>query len=240
MASYTNLPFETTPERKEVISGNERTGTLKFPVYGDLTVQESAWMAAEGTRKTAFTYTSKLALKIARDKNAKPIDTHSFVAKVLSAAMGAEVSFTETETKWQVEYLQELEDVAFKVLEVSVAQQQALVTAVIRHRLPGMQEWSTYDTANMPSELCEAIYEFAMKEQSRGKSEDPIGDAIGELSDLLGKSKTEPMKTPSPSTGRKRSTRSATSTRGKKSSARATSEDSAPDTSSNVSSKEQD
>ena len=40
----TSLPFETRPEQEEVVLGNERTGTLRFPVYNDLTVQEQAWM----------------------------------------------------------------------------------------------------------------------------------------------------------------------------------------------------
>jgi hypothetical protein len=233
-----NLPFETAPEQKEVVIGNERTGTLKFPVYGDLTVQESAWMAAEGSRKTAFNYTSKVALKIARDKNAKPIDTHSFVAKVLAAAMGAEIEFSAVESDWQVEYVRDLEDCAMKVLEVSVAQQQMLVTAMIRHRLPDMGHWEIRDTAGMSSELCGLIYEFAMTEQSRGEMQDPIKETVQEVQELLGKSKTAPTPTPSQSTGRKRSTRAASSSPAKKNSAPSDSEASEPDSSSSASPKE--
>ena len=234
----TSLPFETRPELEEVVLGNERTGTLKFPVYNDLTVQEQAWMAAEGSRKTAFSETSRVALKIARIKKVKPIDSHTFVARVLSASMGAEIEFTETDMAWQVEFVRDLEELAFRVLEISVAQQQMLVTAVIRHRLKGMTAWTLADTANMSSELCEEIYTFAMKEQSRGQSEDPVQEAVEELTEMLGKSKTEPTKTEKPSTGRKRSTRSATSTPAKKSSVEKTSDDSPADTSSTASSKE--
>lgn len=237
MADVRTLPFETSPTVEEVVIGNERTGTLKFPVYHDLTVQESAWMGAEGSRKTAFAYTSKLALKIAREKHAKPIDTHSFVAKVLAAAMGAECEFDAKESDWQVEYVRDLEDCAFKVLEISVQQQQLLVTALIRHRLPGMEQWDARDTANMPSELCTMIYEFAMKEQARGEMVDPVKETVETVQELLGKSRTEPTPTPKPSTGRKRSTRSGTSTPARKNSDPATSDDSAPDTSSTASKK---
>ena len=196
-------------------------------------------MAAEGSRKTAFTYTSKLALKIARDKNAKPIDTHSFVAKVLSAAMGAEVKFTEEESKWQVEYVRDLEEVAFKVLEISVAQQQVLVTAIIRHRLPGMSEWTTRDTANMPSELCEAIYEFALKEQGRGEDFDKEGQ-VEEVAEMLGKSRTEPTEEPSTPTGEASTTSSETSSPATKTSRRKRSATSKAATSSSASEKEAD
>lgn len=234
-----SLPFETGPEVKEVVIGNERTGTLRFPVYNDLTVQESAWMAAEGSRKTAFSETSKVALIIARKEKVKPIDAHSFVAKILTAAMGGEIEFSAKEMQWQLTYVRELEELAFKVLEISVAQQQMLVTAVIRHRLEGMSTWTVRDTANMSSELCEAIYEFAMKESSRGNSEDPVKETVEELQEMLGKSKTEPTKTRKGSTGRKRSTSAATTSPDEKSSAEKTSDDSPAATSSSASKPEQ-
>ena len=230
-----SLPFLTKPQEATIVVGDESTGTLEFPVYNDLTVNESAWLSANQTKETAFTYTSKAALKIARAEKIKPIDAHGFVAKVLAAAMGAQdLEFTAAELEYQVKYIRDLEETAFKVLEISVASQQMLVTAVIRHRLEGMSEWGPSDTANMPSHLCEAIYEFALKEQSRGVSEDPSADTLDEVEELLGKSKTEFTTAPPKSTGRKRSTRSANSTRARKSSAPKDSEDSGADTSSNA------
>jgi len=235
-AAHTALPFLTTPKVDKIIVGDESTGTLEFPVYNDLTVAESAWMAANQAKETAFAHTSKCALKIARAENVKPIEAHGFVAKVLAAAMGAsELEFTPIELEWQVKYLKDLERTAFEVLEISVAQQQMLVTCVIRHRLEGMSEWSAHDTANMPTHLCEAIYEFALKEQSRGKSEDPSADTVEEIEELLGKSRTESTTAPSKSTGRRSSTKSGNSTRARKNSRPKASEDSDPDTSSNAS-----
>ena len=182
----TALPFITKPQTETIVLGTERTGTLEFPVYNDLTVTEAAWMAANGAQKSAFAYTSKCALKIAREENAKPIDTHGFVSKVLAAAMGAtHIQWTDEENTWQVKYLRELEECAFKVLEVSVIEQQLLVTCMIRHRLPNMQGWIGEDTANLPSELCEQIYEFALKEKNRGVP-DTIEDAVSEVSEMDG------------------------------------------------------
>lgn len=240
MATNTlKLPFQTQPVVETVVLGNERTGTLEFPRYGDLTVTETAFMAANGAKNTAFTYTSKCALRIARDENAKPIDTHNFVSKVLVASMGGDVQFSETETMWQVKYIRQLEETAFKVLELSVMQQQMLVTCVIRHRLPGMENWNPEDTANLPTELCEAIYDFALAEQGRGEAFDKE-EAVEEVAEMLGKSKTEPTKEPSTPTGETSTTSSETSTPAPKSSRRKRSARSKVDTSSTASEKEVD
>lgn len=236
-SSALKLPFQTAPQHETVTLGNERTGTLEFPVYNDLTVTETAFMAANGTKNTAFSYTSKCALKIAREENEKPIDTHTFVSKVLVASMGGDIQFTEKETTWQVKYIRDLEETAFKVLELSVMQQQMLVTCVIRHRLPGMSEWTSEETANLPSELCEAIYEFALKEQGRGEDYDKEGQ-VEEVAEMLGKSKTELMEEPSIQTGETSSTKSETSTPAPKSSRRKRSAASKADTSSSASEKE--
>ena len=238
-SSALKLPFQTAPQHETVILGNERTGTLEFPVYNDLTVTETAFMAANGTKNTAFSYTSKAALKIAREENAKPIDTHTFVSKVLVASMGGDVHFTEKETEWQVKYLRELEETAFKVLELSVMQQQMLVTCVIRHRLPGMSEWTSEETANLPSELCEAIYEFALKEQGRGEDFDKEGQ-VEEVAEMLGKSRTEPTEEPSTPTGEASTTSSETSSPATKTSRRKRSATSKAATSSSASEKEAD
>ncbi len=207
----TKLPFLTKPKTDRIIIGSEQTGTLEFPVYNDLTVTEAAWLQGEGATKSAFNYTSQTALKIAKAERIKPLDAHFFVSKVLGAAMGAEVELSEAEQAWSVHYVRELEECALKVLEVTVAAQNCLVTCLIRHRLPGMESWTPTDTSNMPSELCHLIYEFAVQEQNRGVPETQE-DAVKELSDLLGKSKTELTKPPRKSTGRKRTTSSEKST----------------------------
>lgn len=170
--------------------GNERTGILEFPVYHDLTVNESAWLNSNGSTKTAFTFTSKLALKISRAEKVKPIDAHMFVTQVLAAAMGAEMDATPKQSDWLVKYARDLEDTAMKVLEVSVSQQNLLVTTVIKHRLKGMEDWAPSDTNGLPSELCEEVYKFALAEQSRG-SYDTLPETEETLADMLGKLQTE-------------------------------------------------
>ena len=235
------LPFETAPQLEYYIVGDETTGTLKFPVYNDLTITEAAWMSAHGAKDTAFKYTSKLALKICRAENVKPLDAHHFVSKVMVAAMGGEVDFDHKEMDWQVIYIKDLEEVAFKVLEVSVANQQQLVTCLIKHRLPGMQDWKAENTAQLPSHLCEAIYAFALKEQGRGKEPDQTTEeAQREAEELLGKSPTEAGNPPSQSTGEKPSTSSESSSPAPKSSPRKRSASSKPATSSKSSEKAAD
>lgn len=208
----TSLPFVTAPEVETVLLGNKRCGVLEFPVYNDLTVNESAWLQSSGTGKTAFQFTSKLALKIARAEKVKPVDSHGFVAKMLAGAMGmGGLELSDKEQNWAVKYCIELEDVGMQVLEISTQATNLLVTCLIRHRLKGMEEWSPAQTANLPSELVEEIYMFALKEQNRGVSTTPE-EVTEELEEALGKQKRELQEKMKESTGEASTTSSESST----------------------------
>lgn len=225
------LPFKTQPVIETVILGNERTGTLEFPRYNDLTVNESAWLTANNAAKTSFSYTSKLAVKIARKQKCTPLQAHGFVAKVMAAAMGAEVEFTKQENDWTVLWVRELEEVAMQVLETTAMQQNLLVTCLIRHRLKGMESWGPSDTTGLPTELVQAIHEFALEEQNRGVPQ-TVEEATEQLGELLKKSPTESGRKTPESTGGSSSTPSETSAPETQTSPTTDSETSAADTSS--------
>ena len=205
------LPFKTAPVIEQKPVGNERCGVLVFPVYHDLTVNETAWIAGEASATNTFSMTSRLALKISKLEGCKPLVAHAFVAKILAKAMGADMKLTEEEDGWTVKYVRELEETALKVVEASLAQQNLLVTCVIRHRLEGMQDWSITDTSSLPNALVEAIYNFAMSEKNKGKPQS-MEEANREMEEALGKLQTVAMKSPSRRTGRKSSTASSSST----------------------------
>ena len=231
------LPFKTAPTVSTVVIGDELTGTLEFPVYRDLTVSESAWMATQAAETNTFSHTSRIALKIAKLEKVKPIDAHHFVAKTLAKALGTDADFTEQEENWLIKYVKELEATAMKVVEVSLAQQNLLVTAVIRHRLQGMDEWQVSDTAALPKELTNRIYEFAMSEKNRGEYQ--TAEEVNEqLQEALKKSKPAPTKSRRSRTGRKSSTASSSSSQAASSSPTTASEDSPVATSSSASSEE--
>lgn len=188
-----------------------------FPVYKDLTVNESAWLAQNTAEQNAFSFTSKIALKISKIEGCKPLTAHHFVAKVLAKAMGAVTELTELEEGWTVKYVRELEQTALKVVEISIAQQNLIVTTMIRHRLPGMSGWTVSDTASLPAELVEEIYKFAQEEKNHGIPE-TIEETNRNMEDALKKLKTEAGKSPSSRTGKrsisasKRSTQAAKTT----------------------------
>lgn len=205
------LPFKTAPTIETEDVGNERCGVLTFPRYNDLTVNESAWITAQAVDTNTFSFTSRLALKIAKLEKIKPIVAHAFVAKVLAKAMGSAVQLTDEEENWTVRYVQELESTALKVVDMALAQQNLLVTAVIRHRLPGMADWSLEDTGRLPAELVESIYTFAQKERSHGKTV-TMQEVNAEIEESLGKLPTEATKSLRRRTGRRSSTVSNTST----------------------------
>lgn len=225
------LPFDSQPQQETITLGNERVGTLTFPVYGDLTVNESAWLTANKAEKSAFSYTSTTALKIANLERIEPIVAHNFVAKVLAVAMQAPgLELTEKESEWSVKYVRDLELCAINVLEVTTSQQNALVTCLIRHRLEGMHDWSLSDTAELPSELVEQISEFAQVEQSRGTYTN-AEDQVEDLKELLGKSLTEATTKPqTTSTGQPSSTNAKGFTPETKNSAESASDSSPADT----------
>ena len=200
--AITRLPFKTAPKVSYREIGTERTGVLVFPVYGDLTVNESAWLAQNTAEQNAFSYTSKVALKISNIEGIKPLDAHHFVAKVLAKAMGAVAELTDKEEGMTVKYVKELEQTAMKVVEISLAQQNLIVTALIRHRLEGMAEWTLNETAGLPNELVEAIFLFAQEEKNHGVPQ-TSEEANIEMEDALKKLKKEVGKSPSSRTGRK-------------------------------------
>tara|TARA_R100000081_G_scaffold33809_2_gene15533 strand:- start:578 stop:1279 length:702 start_codon:yes stop_codon:yes gene_type:complete len=200
--AISRLPFKTAPEITTKEIGNERTGVLVFPVYKDLTVNESAWLASNAAEQNAFTYTAKIALKISNIEGCKPIDAHAFVAKVLAKAMGANMELTEKEEGWTVKYVKELEQTALTVVEISLKQQNLIVTALIRNRLEGMSEWMPSDTANLPNELVEEIYKFAEEEKNHGEPQ-TIEQSNYEMEDALKKLRKEVGNSPSSRTGKK-------------------------------------
>ena len=209
--AITRLPFKTAPKISYREIGTERTGVLVFPVYADLTVNESAWLAQNTAEQNAFSYTSKVALKISNIEGIKPLDAHHFVAKVLAKAMGAVAELTEKEEGMTVKYVKELEQTAMKVVEISLAQQNLIVTALIRHRLEGMAEWTLNETANLPNELVEAIFLFAQEEKNHGVPQ-TSEEANIEMEDALKKLKKEVGKSPSSRTGKKSISSSKSST----------------------------
>ena len=221
------LPFKTAPEVTTREVGNERTGILVFPVYKDLTVNESAWLAQNTAEQNAFSYTSKIALKISKIEGCKPITAHHFVAKVLAKAMGANAELTDEEEGWTVKYVNELEQTALKVVEISIAQQNLIVTTLIRHRLPKMGAWTPSDTASLPAELVEEIYKFAQEEKNHGIPE-TIEETNKNMEDALKKLKTEAGKSPSSRTGKRSISASKKSTQAAKTTATKTSDSSQP------------
>lgn len=228
------LPFDIQPKQETVTLGNERIGTLTFPVYGDLTVNETAWLQSNGAEKTAFSFTSGTALKIANLERVEPIVAHNFVAKVLAMAMQAPgLELTEREAEWSVKHVRLLEECAINVLEVTTAAQNALVTCIIRHRLEGMDKWTLSDTSRLPSEMVEQISEFAQVEQSRGTYTN-AEDQVEDLKELLGKSLKEvTTNEPETSTGEPSTTNAKGFTPEIKTSAEADSDSSPVDTSLN-------
>ena len=232
------LPFDTEPKQRTVTLGNERIGTLTFPVFGDLTVNEQTWLVANGAEKTAFSYTSATALKIANKERVEPIVAHNFVARVLAVAMKApQIELTEQEQQWMVTYVRDLELCAIRVLEVTTQAQNALVTCMIRHRLPGMEEWTMTDTAGLSSELVEEITKFAQVEQARGEFE-TVEEQTEAMRELLGKQLRGPSTTTaSASSGETSTTGSETSTPETLSSPESVSDPSPPDTSPSASEK---
>lgn len=223
--ALSKLPFVTTPKVERRVIGNERTGQLEFPVYGDLTVNESAWLTANSGGKTAFTYTSRLALKIARNEKVKPLAAHAFVAKILAAAMGTGgLELDEREQTWSVRYVRELEETALNVLEATTRTQNALVTCLIRHRLPNMQDWLPEDTANLPSELANAIFTFAIEERDHSAGELTQEEAVAETEEMLGKLRTEATKMVEDQIGALSTSRSEISSQATKATAPKTSE----------------
>lgn len=182
------LPFKTAPKKLTKEVGNAETGILEFPVFGDLTVREQAFITEHLQKNSTFLEIARIANKVAKAAKIQPVAGHRFVTKCVTFQMLGKGEFDEKEDNLRVKFARELEELAATLLQQQWERQLVTVTAVVRHRLEGMEEFSIEDARDMSQSLVTEIYAFALVETGAAHEGEEVKEQTeAELAEGLGK-----------------------------------------------------
>lgn len=180
------LPFKTQPRKATKTVGNDEWGTLEFPVFGDLIVGERLLIDEAENRYSIFKVTATAAVEIAKIEELSYLEAHSFVTKCVLSAAGLEM--TQRERELNVKYAELLTNVGESVIKASYEKIAIWATAIIQHRLDGMDGWTQERTLGLPQGLVNEIYNFGQAEaESQQKSQESKDEENARLEEELGK-----------------------------------------------------
>ena len=123
--------------------GNDKIGTLEFPVVGDLTVREQAYITDGMAKNSTFLELARVANKVARSAKIQPVAAHRFLTKCVTANMVGKGDFDEKEENLRIKFAREIEELSTFLLKTQWERQLITVAALVRCRLEGMEEFTT-------------------------------------------------------------------------------------------------
>jgi len=192
------LPFVTAPaEPKSRRCGTAATGILEFPVYGGLTVGESALIAElMASEQSSFVHGARIADAIAKAESISISEAFNIIE---GSVRGQELEPDAEAIR--LRHAAQIEEVAKVYANAGKRNMTATVTALIRCRLH-MTDWGPADTATLLEPLFLDIWALAEAEQL---AEDvPAAEAPDD--DLLGKPPEESGSAPKRTGRRSRGT----------------------------------
>lgn len=181
------LPFKTAPKKATKEVGNAEIGVLEFPVVGDLTVREQAFITEHLSKNSTFLEIARIANKVAKAAKIQPVAGHRFVTKCVTFQMLGKGEFDEKEENLRIKFARELEELASSLLKQQWERQLVTVTAVVRYRLEGMKDFSIEDARDMSQSLITEIYSFALVETGAAQDPDEAMESEDDLAEGLGK-----------------------------------------------------
>ena len=181
------LPFKTEPKKATKEVGNADIGILEFPVVGDLTVREQSFITEHVSKNSTFLEIARIANKVAKAAKIQPVAGHRFVTKCVTFQMLGKGEFDEKEENLRLKFARELEELASSLLKQQWERQLVTVTAVVRFRLEGMEDFSIEDARDMSQALVTDIYSFALVETGAAQDPEEAMESEGDLAEGLGK-----------------------------------------------------
>ncbi len=184
------LPFKTAPREEVYIVGNEKIGELEFPVVGDLTVREQAYINEHLSKHSTFLEIARISNKIAKAQKIQPIAAHRFLTKCATAALNGSGQFDTKEENLRVKYAREIEGLIEFLLKTQWERQLITCAALVRHRLDGMAEFTPDDARELSQNLVTEIYGFSLIEQGavvNESEEEQVLDPEKVIEEKLGK-----------------------------------------------------
>ena len=181
------LPFKTAPKKETREVGNEDIGVLEFPVLNDLTVREQSFITDKLASNSTFLEVARISNKVAKAARIQPVAAHRFVTKCVSFQMLGQGDFDEKEDNLRIKFARELEELGAFLLKTQWERQLVTVTALIRYRLEGMEEFSVEDAREMSQQLLTEVYAFSLAETGAAMPDEDVLESESDISENLGK-----------------------------------------------------
>lgn len=161
------LPFIQEPEASTTRRlGNPSSGVLEMPVYGGLTVGESAAVSEMLMQEqSAFVKGAQIADAISTAEGISLTEAFSIIENTIS---GKEM---EPKSKdLSTRYAAEIHEVSTIYAKAGQTNMEATVTAMIRYRCD-LADWSLHDTRSMHRQLFNDIWQLAQEETAAEQTE---------------------------------------------------------------------
>lgn len=178
------LPFKTQPKKETKLVGDEVSGILEIPVFGDVTVREQAWITERLSNQSTFRETARVANKISRaEKGFTPMGAHSLVTRCVTTALSGESEFTQDEENLRIKYSREIDELIQYLLDQQWRRQLVTAAALVRFRVKGQETFDEDDARDLPNQLVTDLYGLAMLEQNRATFETEEEELSAEIAE---------------------------------------------------------
>ena len=150
---------------------------IELPILGDITVREQAWITKKLGKQSTFLEIARISNKVAKAQRIDPLAAHRFLTKVISDSLGGggTQEFSAKEEGWRLKYAREIEELSTFLLTNQFERQTVTAAALIRFRIEGMEDYDVDDARELPQNLVQEIYAFALTEQTE-EDEEPVED----------------------------------------------------------------
>jgi hypothetical protein len=196
------LPFVVQPRRSiRRIGTDESTGALEFQVYGHLLARERADIDELDMTPRIYANLKELALLL-MDREGLDQDAAAAAAiRFLGAHLGIPLAMTAEDRAIEARHHAVITGMRMELQIHERLYETRMVTALIRHRLPGCEAWTDDDTgAELITPLYDGILALAKEELNKGQKVPTYEEAGKQMEEMLGKFLLA-SGSPSPSTG---------------------------------------
>jgi hypothetical protein len=168
------LPFLQAPKQHAPRKvGNANSGILEIPVYGGLTVGESATITElVASEQSAFVRGAQIADAIAKEEDISLMEAFNLIENAISG-----VALEEAAEQLRLKHAERIADVARVYAASGRRHQDASVTAILQSRL-GLSDWTLTDTQKLDGALFADIWQLVQDEQdAEGRTSEPPSEA---------------------------------------------------------------
>lgn len=182
-----SLPFIQAPEAPVTRRvGNAASGILELPMYGGLTVGESAAVTEMlMSEQSAFVRGAQIADAISTAEGISLTEAFSVIEGSI-VGRDLEDKAKELSTK----YATEIQEVSAVYATAGQRNMEATVTALLRYRC-NLPEWSLHDTRKLPKALFNDVWQVAQEETEaeRTPAAPPSEEELGKQPAASGRGK---------------------------------------------------